>query len=214
LRPAARSSLLHQTAMIHTIAELRNLYPAPKGRAVTKQLDRLDNHCLRFIALSPFVVLASGGANGAMDASPRGGEPGFIKVLDQRTLLIPDSPGNNRLDTLENLIQTGRIGMLFMVPGVDETLRVNGSARLVRGEAHLELFSSDKRRPKLVIEVAVAEAYLHCAKAFMRSSLWDASRHVNRSALPTTRQMLNDQTGSDAPAESQEAMVARYAADL
>src|SRR5450755_2305537 len=107
---ASRSSLLH-TSMIHTVLELRSLYPAPRGRAVTKQLDRLDVHCVRFIELSPLVVLASGGTCGALDASPRGGEPGFIKVLDQRTLLIPDAPGNNRLDTLENLIETGRIGM-------------------------------------------------------------------------------------------------------
>ena len=200
--------------MIHLTTELRSLYPAPKGRALSKQLDRLDVHCRRFIGLCPFVVLASGGANGAMDASPRGGEPGFVKVLDDRTLLLPDSRGNNRLDTLENLIETGRIGMLFMVPGVDETLRVNGSAKLVGGDVHAACFAGAKRAPKLVIEVSVADAYLHCAKALMRAGLWDASRHVMRSSLPSMGQMLNDQTGSDAPVEDQDAMVARYAADL
>ncbi|MEI8325520.1 MAG: MSMEG_1061 family FMN-dependent PPOX-type flavoprotein [Betaproteobacteria bacterium] len=202
------------TLHIHTIDELRSLYPAPKGRAQQKQLSALDRHGRRFIQLSPFVVVASTGAHHGLDASPRGGEPGFVKVLDEHTLLMADVPGNNRLDTLENIIETGMIGLLFMIPGVDETLRVNGSARLSISPEHIRVFSSEKRQPKLVIEVVVAQAYLHCAKAFMRSRLWDAASEVDRSVLPTMGQMINDQIGVDAPAESQADMLARYAADL
>ena len=115
---------------IDSLEQLRALYPAAKDRSVKKQLSALDIHCRRFIELSPFVVLASGGPASAMDASPRGGAPGFVKLRDDKTLLIPDAPGNNRLDTLENIIGTGKLGLFFMVPGIDETLRVNGAARL------------------------------------------------------------------------------------
>jgi PPOX class probable FMN-dependent enzyme len=199
---------------IDSIEKLRALYPAAKERALRKQLSALDPHCRRFIELSPFVVVASGNVAHAMDASPRGGAPGFVKVLDERTLLIPDAPGNNRLDTLENIVGTGTIGLLFMIPGIDESLRVNGAARLSCLEERLEIFASEKRRPKLVIEVRVAEAYLHCAKAQMRSDLWHASSQVKRSLLPSMGQMINSQTGLEAPAETQEEMLARYAADL
>jgi PPOX class probable FMN-dependent enzyme len=199
---------------INSVEQLRTLYAMPKERAVKKQLAALDVHCRRFIQLSPFVVLASSSTASAMDASPRGGTPGFVKVLDDRTLLIPDAPGNNRLDTLENIIGTGKIGLFFMIPGIDETLRINGAARLSCHEAHLKLFSGEKRQPKLAIEVAVAEAYLHCAKALMRSSLWHPASLVDRSALPTMGQMLNSQTGIDTPAETQDEMRARYAVDL
>ena len=199
---------------IESINQLRTLYPSPKERAVKKQLAALDVHCRRFIELSPFVVLASSSTDGAMDASPRGGAPGFVKAPDERTLLIPDAPGNNRLDTLENIIGTGRIGLFFMVPGIDETLRVNGSARLSSSGEHLKLFGGEKRIPKLIIEVAVAEAYLHCAKALMRSNLWKVSSQVERSSLPTMGQMINSQTGIETAAETQDEMRARYATEL
>jgi len=193
---------------------LRGLYATPKERAIKKQLPQLDIHCRRFIALSPFVVVSSASTSLAMDASPRGGEPGFVKVIDANTLLIPDSPGNNRLDTLENIVDTGRIGLLFLIPGVDEALRANGTAVLSCDDPYLDLCTTAKRRPKLVIEVKVAEAYLHCAKALMRSALWDAASRVDRSVLPTMGEMLKDQTYSEAPAESQEEMLARYTQDL
>ena len=199
---------------IDSLEKLRALYPAAKVRSVKKQLAALDIHCRRFIELSPFVVLASSSLPGSMDASPRGGTPGFVKVLDERTLLLPDAPGNNRLDTLENIIASGKIGLFFMVPGIDETLRINGTARLSCDEERLQLFCAEKRRPKLAIEVTVAEAYLHCAKALMRSNLWKISSQVDRSSLPTMGQMLNSQTGIQAPAESQEEMLARYATEL
>jgi len=195
-------------------ASLLALYPAPGERAVKKQLDALDRHCLRFIALSPFVVLATGSRDGRMDASPRGGTAGFVRAIDTRTLLIPDAAGNNRLDSLRNIADNAHVGLLFMLPGVEETLRVNGAARLSRAPLHLQHFADEKKPPRLVIEVSVHEAYLHCAKAFMRSRLWQAERHVPRSELPSMGQMINDQTGIDAPAESQAQMRARYAADL
>ena len=200
--------------MIENKEALRALYPPAKERAVRKQLDHLYRHCLRFIELSPFVVLASGSGGNRYDASPRGGDPGFVKAPDSATLLIPDSPGNNRLDTLENILGTGRLGLLFLIPGVDETLRVNGRARLCDEQALLAACANEKRAPKLVIEVKVEDVYLHCAKALMRSKLWDAGSQVDRAVLPTMGQMINDQTGIQAPAETQEQMVERYKVDL
>ena len=200
--------------MIESKAALRALYPPAKERSVKKQLARLDKHCRRFIELSPFVVLASGSTEGHFDASPRGGEPGFVKAPDSVTLLIPDAPGNNRLDTLENIIGSGRIGLLFLIPGVDETLRVNGRARLSGDSATLRGFANEKRTPKLVIEVKVEDVYLHCAKALMRSKLWSADSRVERAVLPTMGQMLNDQTGIQAAPETREQMVERYKPDL
>jgi PPOX class probable FMN-dependent enzyme len=203
-----------ENSRIESVAALRALYPAPGERAVAKQMSKLDRHCLRFIELSPFVVLASCGADGLLDCSPRGGEPGFIRAQGDSRILVPDAPGNNRLDTLENVVETGRLGMLFLIPGVDETLRVNGRAHLCTDEEKIDLLANERRRPRLVIEVLVEEVYLHCAKALMRSRLWDPESQVERSVLPTLGEMLKEQTGSTAPVESQEAMLARFAADL
>jgi PPOX class probable FMN-dependent enzyme len=199
---------------IESIEQLRNLYVAPKERALKKQLAHLDVHCRRFISLAPFVVLASSDAGGRIDASPRGGDPGFVKVPDDGTLLIPDAPGNNRLDSLENIIATNQVGLLFMIPGVDETLRVNGTAILSDAVRDIDVSANERRRPKLVIRVSVREAYLHCAKALMRSRLWSDESRIDRGLLPTLGQMINDQTGIDAPVETQEEMVRRYARDL
>ena len=199
---------------ITSFEDLRRLYGNARERSVKKELPLLDAHCIRFVELSPLVVVSSAGAAGDLDASPRGGEPGFVKVLDSGTLLIPDSPGNNRLDTLENIVQTGRVGLLFLVPGVDETLRVNGNATLSDDEVDRSACADAKRMPKLVIRVAVQAAYLHCAKALMRSALWDPARHIDRAALPSMGEMLKDQIGGDIPAETQAQMLVRYAVDL
>lgn len=199
---------------IHSIEQLRSLYASPKERAVKKQLSALDVHCRQFIALSPFVVLGSQGGDNALDASPRGGPAGFVKITEAGQLLIPDSPGNNRLDTLENIIHTGRIGMLFMIPGVDETLRVNGNARLSTNSELLQQCALDLKPPKLVIQVDVTQAYLHCAKAFMRSKLWSASSQIERERLPTMGQMISEQTGMSGPPETQAEMLERYKNDL
>ena len=200
--------------MIDSKEKLRDTYPPAKERSVKKQLSHLDRHCLRFVSLSPFVVLSSGTLEGGFDASPRGGEPGFVKAPDGATLLIPDSPGNNRLDTLENIIANGRIGLLFLIPGVDETLRVNGRARLQDEISLIEKFKNEKRTPRLVIEVKVEDAYLHCAKALMRSKLWDPASKIDRTVLPSMGQMMHEQIGLQTPGETQEQMVERYKADL
>ena len=201
--------------MITTHEQLRALYAAPGERAVRKQQAQLDAHCQRFIALSPFCVLASGGGAGALlDASPRGGTQGFVKAPDAHTLLLPDAVGNNRLDTLGNLLDDPRIGLVFLIPGVDETLRVNGTARLRDEAIYTDFFIAERQRPKLVIEVRVAEVYLHCPKALMRSRLWSADAQVDRAVLPTLGQMIHDQLGLDTEPESQVAMLQRYRAQM
>ena len=202
-----------ETPLITDLHSLRSLYPAPGERALRKQLSALDRHCLSFVALSPFVVLSTADAQGRQDASPRGGAPGFVHADGAHRLRIPDAPGNHRLDSLGNIVQTGRIGLLFLVPGVDETLRVNGTARLCDDADSLAPFAAD-RRVRLVIEVGVEEAYLHCAKSLLRSKLWSDGARVERSMLPTIGQMISEQTGMDVPAETQAQMLARYAADL
>ena len=199
---------------IDTLAQLRALYDPARERSVHKEMTQLDVHATRFIGLSPLLVVSSANAAGHLDASPRGGAPGFAKVVDAHTLLIPDAPGNNRLDTLENIVATGQVGLLFLVPGVDETLRVNGRAVLSTDEADRALCTDERRTPKLVIRVTVQAAYLHCAKALMRSALWDASRHVDRAVLPSMGDMLRDQIGdrmgADAVFETQAQMLERY----
>jgi PPOX class probable FMN-dependent enzyme len=200
--------------IVESIEALRALYPQPKDRVLRKQLPALDAHCLRFVAMSPFVVVASVGAAGTMDASPRGGAPGFVQAPDAHTLLLPDAPGNNRLDTLENVVATGRIGMLFMVPGVDETLRVNGDARVSVEPSLLTRFAAESRPPRVVVAITVREAYLHCAKSMMRARLWSPQSLVPRESLPTMSRMMRDQIGDEVPLETQEQMIARYAADL
>ena len=198
---------------VSTPESLRTLYEPARERSAAKQLPALDVHATRFIALSPFVVLATGGVDG-MDASPRGGDPGFVKVVDAHTLLIPDSPGNNRLDTLQNLVHTPQVGLLFLVPGVDETLRVNGTAVLSVDEAERALCEDTRRVPKLVIRVTVQACYLHCAKALMRSELWDPAHHQPRSCMPSMGEMLRDQVADKVTPgtafENQEQMLERY----
>jgi PPOX class probable FMN-dependent enzyme len=201
--------------MITGLDQLRALYAAPGERAVGKQQPQLDVHCQRFVALSPFCVMATGGGQGAfLDASPRGGAPGFVKAPDAHTLLLPDATGNNRLDSFANLLTDPRIGLLFLIPGVDETLRVNGTARLRDEPEFTGLFTAERSRPKLVVEVRVAEAYLHCPKALMRSRLWQPRAQIDRALLPTLGEMIHDQMGLTTPPESQQAMLQRYHAQL
>ncbi|MFG1391920.1 pyridoxamine 5'-phosphate oxidase family protein [Xanthobacter agilis] len=200
-------------APIETLADLRRLYGEPSGRARDKVLARLDAHCRRFIGLSPFVLIATADAAGAADVSPRGDAPGFVAAEETR-LFIPDRPGNNRLDSLSNILANGRIGLLFLIPGVNETLRVNGRAA-IRDDADLKArFAMSGRQPRTVIAVEVEEAFLHCAKAFMRSNLWSPDARVPRSALPTMGEMLHDQIGKGGPVETQAEMERRYAAAL
>ena len=197
-------------ARIETLASLRALYGEPMGRSVAKQLDRLDGHCRRFIALSPFLILATQGADGLGDATPRGDHPGFVTVQDDHTLILPDRPGNRRLDSLANIVERPGIGILFLIPGVDETLRVNGTAVIDDDPALREAHRAADNLPATVLVVTVKEAYLQCAKALMRSKLWAAETRIERSLLPTMGQMLKDHTRSNEAPESQEAMIERY----
>ena len=199
---------------ITSLAALREIFPQPSERAVKKQIPQLDVHCRRFISLSPFLVLSTCDLEGSTDASPRGGEPGFVKVNEAGALLIPDSPGNNRLDSFQNIVSTGKVGLLFMIPGLDETLRVNGSAVLSTAAADITACATERRAPKVVVVVSVEAAYLHCAKAFMRSKLWEPASWVHAAALPSAGQMISDQTGIRVAPETREAMAKRYAPDL
>ena len=178
-------------------SELRTLYGTPTERAVRKQMTALDGHCRTFIAHSPFLVLGTAGADGSLDVSPKGDAPGFVHVLDDRTLLLPDRMGNNRLDGLRNLLQNPHVGLIFFIPGVQETLRVNGRGRITTDAALLAPLAVQGKPPRTGLVVAVEEVFLHCAKALIRSHLWDPERYVERSTLPTLGKMLADQIGMD-----------------
>ncbi len=182
-------------------SELRKVYGEPSDRSQQKVLECLDRHCRRFIALSPFCVLSTAGADGRTEVSPRGDIPGFVAAPDERTLLIPDRPGNNRTDSLRNVVAQPRVGLLFLVPGMNETLRVSGTAEIVTDADVLEPLAMNGRLPVSVLRVTVERAFLHCAKALIRARLWDPAAQVERSSLPTYGQMLADQIrGADAAA--------------
>lgn len=195
---------------IATAGELEELYGEPTERARRKVLARLDPHCRRFIEASPFLVLGTAAADGAADCSPRGDAPGFVRILDDRTLVIPDRIGNNRVDSLRNIVENPNVGLIFFVPGVNETLRVNGHARIVREPALLESLAVASRAPKTAILVVVKEAFLHCAKALMRSRLWDPETQVERSSFPSLGRMLADQIGGMDVAEAEAGIAESY----
>lgn len=199
---------------ITNTSQLREIYGFPSGRAKDKVLKELEPHSKYFISNSPFVVVSTIDSNGNMDASPRGGQAGFVKIANNRELLIPDSKGNNRLDSLSNIIETGRVGLLFFIPGIDETLRVNGSAIVSTSEDILERFNSDSKPPISCIVVNIEEVFLHCAKAFMRSQLWNNESYINPTDFPSMGQMMKDQLKTITEAESREAMIERYSKDL
>jgi hypothetical protein len=187
---------------------LRELYPQPKGLAILKQLDRLDGHCRNFIAHSPLVVIGSTRARRGTDVSPRGDAPGFARVLDDHTIAIPDRPGNNRLDTMSNIVTDAEVGLLFFIPGIDETLRVNGTARLTREPELLATAVVNGREPRLVILVAVREAFLHCGKALKRARLWHDDYRVERKSFPSLGRMIVEQTKpGDVTVEQAEAYI-------
>ena len=162
--------------------------------ATGKVLRRLDQFCRDFIALSPFLVLASCDAEGNADASPRGDGPGFVRVLDDNTLLIPDRRGNNRVDSFGNILSAPGVGLVFMVPGIPETLRVNGKGRATRDAELLAPSAMQERAPVTGLIVEVEEAYFHCGKALIRSKLWDPASQVPRNSFPTLGRIIADQT--------------------
>jgi PPOX class probable FMN-dependent enzyme len=175
--------------------ELRQRYGAPSERSLQKEMTKLDAHCRNFIALSPFLVIATSGADGLGDCSPRGDAPGFVAVLDDTTLLIPDRLGNNRTDSLRNIIDNPGIGLLFLLPGVNETLRINGTARITTDAALLASLAAQGKTPRSGLLVAVKEAYLQCGKALIRSKLWDPAIQIERTSFPSLGKILADQIG-------------------
>jgi PPOX class probable FMN-dependent enzyme len=179
---------------------LRALYGPVLELAERKVIFRLDKHCRDFIALSPFLVLASSDGDGGVDASPRGDPPGFVQVLDDTTLLLPDRRGNNRLDSFNNVLQAPQVGLIFFVPGIGETLRVNGKAHGTTDADLLAPAAVNGKAPSAGLVVTVEEAFFHCAKSVIRSKLWDPATKVERSVFPSLGQILADQTKGDAAA--------------
>jgi PPOX class probable FMN-dependent enzyme len=175
--------------------ELRAVYktPKPTDGSIRKELKALDGHCRSFIGKSPFVLIGSSDGAGNADVTPKGDRAGFAVVLDEKTIAIPDRPGNNRLDTLENILLNPSVGLLFLIPGMNETLRVNGDARITIDAALRQRLAVDGKEPQSVVVVTVKAAYMHCAKAFMRSDLWKPETWYDRSTLPTLGRILRDQ---------------------
>ncbi len=190
------------------LEDLREVYKEPRAAARLKALDRLDDFCKNFIALSPFFVLASCNSQGHADASPRGDQAGFVRVPDDCTLLIPDRPGNNRIDTMRNILHNPGVGMIFFVPGFNETLRVNGTAAILHDPGLCAEFTVNGKAALSVMRVSVREAFFHCGKALMRSRLWDPMMYVDRSTFPSHGRILAEQTKTVSVEES-EAYVAR-----
>ncbi|HEY3796848.1 MAG TPA: MSMEG_1061 family FMN-dependent PPOX-type flavoprotein [Caulobacteraceae bacterium] len=190
--------------------DLDRLYPAPKPRTIAKAIDHVDKHAARFIQLSPFCVLASVGKDGAVDASPRGGEPGFVHIDGPTRLFLPDRPGNNRLDSLRNILSgSGEVGMLFFIPGIDDCLRLNGRASLNGDPAVAAGMIEFGKPPRTVLQIDVREVYLHCPKAMMRAAIWSPATHLPRETLPSLGDMIRDQTGMASTESNAEAMT-RY----
>jgi len=186
--------LVGSSTLVGDEAALRGLYEPPMELAVLKQLDRLDAHCRNFLAYSPFAVIGSTRPGRGTDVSPRGDAPGFARVLDEHTIAIPDRPGNNRLDTMSNIVADAEVGLLFFIPGIDETLRINGTARLSREPELLAAAAVNGRSPRLIILITVREAFLHCGKALKRSRLWQEDYRLDRRSFPSLGRMIVEQT--------------------
>ena len=182
-------------------AAVRAVIGEPSELVQSKILSSLDTHCRSFIERSPFVLVATIGADGSADVSPRGDPAGFVHILDDRTLAIPDRPGNKLIATLRNVVDTDVVGLLFLVPGVGETLRVNGRGYLTDDAGLLASMEVNGRTPLVAIVVEIEEAFLHCAKAFIRSRLWDPAVQIDRKELPTLARMLHDQLALKDPVE-------------
>jgi len=179
---------------ITTLAALEALYDKPYGPAIVKEIDRINPHYRKFIEAAPFFALTTGGPDG-LDCSPRGDAPGFVRVADEKTLLIPDRRGNNRIDSLRNIISDPRVALLFLIPGVGETIRVIGRASISTDPALTETFIVNGKAPRSVIVVAVERVFFQCSKAIVRSKLWDPARHVDRKSLPSAGTILGEISG-------------------
>ena len=194
--------------------DLSKLYPPPTPRVIAKARPQLDAHAIKFIGLSPFCVLATSGRDGSVDASPRGGVPGFVHVTGPKALMMPDRSGNNRIDSFTNIVAgSGLLQLIFFVPGIDETLRVGGRGA-VSAEPHLlALMEEFGKLPRAVLTITVTESYFHCGKALMRSNLWAKETQVSRDAMPSVAEIIHDQTGLGEP-DKQDAVEARYRTQL
>jgi hypothetical protein len=178
---------------VTTTDQLLGLYEAPSDVSVAKEIDHVSDHYRAFIEAAPFFALATGGPDG-LDCSPRGDAPGFVRVADPKTLMVPDRRGNNRIDSLRNIMRDPRVALLFLIPGVGETIRVIGSAALSIDPDLLASFAVNGKPPCCVIVVTVERVFYQCTKAIVRSKLWDSARHVDRTRLPTTGAILAAQT--------------------
>jgi PPOX class probable FMN-dependent enzyme len=180
---------------VESEADLRALVPEPTPGSIAKQIDRLDPYCHELIAASPIVFMATAGPDGTCDVAPKGGPPGFVRPLDERRLVIPEGKGNNRLDSLVNVLANPHVGLLFVIPGRNETLRVNGRATITTDVAVRELVPLNGRVPAMAIGVEADEVYTHCGKAFIRSELWDPGTWPQRDALPSPAEVLRAHAG-------------------
>jgi PPOX class probable FMN-dependent enzyme len=195
------SDMAPHAAIIDSLDALEQLYAKPAEASLVKEIDHVNAEYRALIEASPFCVLATAGPEG-LDCSPRGDEPGFVRVHDAKTLMIPDRRGNNRIDSLRNIVRDPRVALLFLVPGVAETLRVNGRASISVAPALLDSFAVNGKRPQCVMVVTVERIYFQCARAIYRSKLWDPTRHVDRKTLPSTGGMLAATTGGRFDGES------------
>jgi uncharacterized protein len=171
---------------------LRTVIRQPSDLVIAKEINFLDEHCKSLIALSPFILIATSNKQGRCDVSPKGDPPGFVQVLSDKHLAIPDRPGNARLDSIENILENPHIGLLFVIPGTKETLRINGKAIIIQDDEVLDRAVVDGKRPTLAIGVEVQEAFIHCAKAFIRSNLWKSETWPSLEGLPSFAKMLID----------------------
>lgn len=195
-------------------ADLAAIYPKPTPRVIAKARPSIDAHAKNFIAMSPFCVLATSGSDGSVDASPRGGNPGFVHVEGPNLLLMPDRSGNNRIDSFKNIVEgSGLLQLIFFVPGIDETLRVGGRGRLTVDPQILATMVEFGKPPRAVLRIEVSEAYFHCGKALMRSRLWSQDAQVTRTSFPSISEVIHDQTTLGEP-ESQAIVEARYKTQL
>lgn len=192
---------------VETEEDLRGKYGQVSPLAAKKSLPRIDPHIRRFIGLSPFCCIATSRPDGGADNSPRGDAPGFVTVVDDRTLLIPDRPGNNRLDTMSNVIANPHVGLIFFIPGVDETVRVNGQASITEDADLLAGMVVNGKMPKTAIRIDVEEAFLHCSKALRRAKLWHEDYKIDRKTLPTLGKMITDQVETGMSEEQAEARI-------
>lgn len=181
-------------------AALRTLYRQPTKAVRDKSFPQLDKHSRRFLELSPFFCIGSSQPNGLADVSPRGGEPGFVHALDDTHIAFPDRPGNNRLDTLTNILHQPAVGLLFFVPGVDEMLRINGLASVSTEESLMLRFVHEGKRPRSAVVIETREVYFHCSKALRRSDLWNPDKRLPKGVFPTLGRIARDQLGLLIPA--------------